>query len=92
MLARRCMQCGCLSPEAESELPFMTPSCRACGCDLLERPPMSYAEMEGFDRDRMPRQSDVWEDALRVRLIQRWIGSVFMILLTGIFFLAIIID
>ena len=44
MLARRCVACGCAVPASGS----MLPSCLACGCDFQDRPPRSYAEMEGL--------------------------------------------
>ena len=44
MLARRCVACGQAVPATGSLLP----ACLACGCDFHERPPRSYAEMEGL--------------------------------------------
>lgn len=43
---RRCVGCG-LAAEAISATQLH--ECPRCGCDLLARPPRSYAEMEGLD-------------------------------------------
>ena len=91
MLQVRCVSCGCPEPEPETTPSFSTPTCRSCGRDLFSRPPRSYAAMEGFDPRCIPRRSDAWQDALRIKLVERWLCSVFLILLAGILLLSIII-
>ena len=54
-LRRRCVQCG-LSADA---IPASQPmECPRCGCDLAERPPRSYAQMEGLDADAPARDTE----------------------------------
>jgi hypothetical protein len=43
---RRCVGCGLA---AEAITATQVHECPRCGCDLLARPPRSYAEMEGLD-------------------------------------------
>lgn len=47
LLVRRCLACGV--PVARTAL--LGERCRRCGCDFRERPPRTYAEMEGFAED-----------------------------------------
>ncbi|MCA9285326.1 MAG: hypothetical protein KDA22_08940 [Phycisphaerales bacterium] len=70
---RRCVCCGfdgaSLRRSAE---------CPSCGCDLRERPPRSYAEMEGLNRrptavrDRAP--------VAEHRAIERWLAVLFLLM------------
>ena len=45
MLTRRCVACG----RGVAPLDLLEEACPDCGCDFDLRPPMSYAEMEGFE-------------------------------------------
>ena len=47
---------------------------------------MSYAEMEGFSElpDVSGSRADAWQEALETRLVERWLGTVFLVLLIGI--------
>ena len=45
LLARRCVECGYDGPLLRNG---HAENCARCGCDLRQRPAMSYAEMEGF--------------------------------------------
>jgi hypothetical protein len=81
-LRRRCVQCG-LSADA---IPASQPmECPRCGCDLAERPPRSYAQMEGLDAAAPAR--DV-ERALADARIQaaavRWLMVVGAVMVAGI--------
>lgn len=52
-------------------------TCPQCGCDLLSRPPRSYAQMEGLAEDDGPHELDTEHDpALAARLdaaASRWL-------------------
>ena len=41
----RCLECGTTADNALREL---LDRCHECGCDFAERPPRSYAELEGL--------------------------------------------
>jgi len=41
----RCLECG---TAADNALREMLDRCHECGCDFAERPPRSYAELEGL--------------------------------------------
>src|SRR5262245_33106908 len=45
LLTRRCVSCGY---DGASVSRMQTVRCPRCACDLLQRPPRSYAEMEGL--------------------------------------------
>ena len=63
--------------------------CVGCGCDLEQRPPMSYAEMEALQEAEVSR-ADAWATALEARLVERWIGTIFVIALGAILLLALL--
>ena len=87
----RCVRCG---KAARSELSMQLPECIDCGCDFVERPPMSYARMEGFLEEMVeadlqhPRVRTNWEDELEVRLVERWLASTFLLALSVILLVA----
>ncbi|MFM7051649.1 MAG: hypothetical protein ACKOYN_05895 [Planctomycetota bacterium] len=64
-------------------------SCPRCQCDFSVRPPMSYAEMEGFEpqdleaRARRRRMLDT-PAATEWRLVERWIAFLFAIAVVGV--------
>lgn len=70
LLQRRCVACGYDRDDIRSG---DHTHCPACGCDLAQRPPRSYAEMEGLVGQpltidapkRRPRRDD--------RLFRRWV-------------------
>ncbi len=55
LFVKRCVACG-----YECRMLDHTAACLRCGCDLVERPPRSYAEMEGIvdlaPQARSPRE------------------------------------
>ena len=72
-LARRCVQCGAahLASAVQHE-------CVHCGCDLAERPPRSYAEMEGLVEvaARAPIE-DPFTSWRRAATFERWLLTAF---------------
>jgi hypothetical protein len=90
---RMCRTCGCTDAllqtaawALEDEVGFrmFSINCPECGCDLEERPPMSYAEMEGLHDTLLHSRADGWAEALESRLIERWVGTSFVVLLAAI--------
>lgn len=66
------MQCGYDGPAIRAS---RTTHCVLCGCDLAQRPPRSYAELEGFiTMLPAPEPVDVETDTRRVRIRQRWVA------------------
>lgn len=55
LFERRCVSCGHNGPDLQIDDAIL---CPVCGCDLLERPPRSYAEMEGLTVDAPRSGSD----------------------------------
>lgn len=53
---------------------------------------MSYADMEGFleASPESASRADAWQQALETRLVERWVGTVFLGLLAGILILSIL--
>ena len=96
-----CLRCGCTDAplqvsreELEDPVDFgrPAPSCPECGCDLEERPPMSYAEMEGLvDTPAGPSRADAWAEALESRSIERWVGTSFIVLVGTVLLLGLMI-
>lgn len=74
-LIRRCMACGYDGPAIRAS---HSTHCVRCGCDLLARPPRSYAELEGFvPMQEYAEPEVVGFDPRRARLLQRWVAFVF---------------
>lgn len=76
---RRCVACGFDGPSVHHP---SADHCERCGCDFLERPPRSYAEMEGLLEGTADDAAD-WRDLqpplLHVlhpphRILGRWIS------------------
>ena len=94
--ALRCVKCGHrLSEDLHKPKTRSTCTCSKCGCDLGNRPPMSYARMEGFLGELAAPESDEpvaeqsWDHCLQERLTERWVASAFfgillVILIAGI--------
>lgn len=53
MTQRRCVGCG-LRAETARDDSARQATCPRCGIDWAERPPQSYAELEGFDIETEP--------------------------------------
>ena len=58
--------------------------------ELLRDLGMSYAEMEGLAQQE-PSRADAWATALEARLIERWMGTTFVILLLAIILLDLLL-
>ena len=79
MLTQVCMGCGEVCPP-EAMLERAESCCFNCGTDFRERPPSSYARMEGFlefERPRPTHPDACPERTLETRTFERWIGFVF---------------
>jgi len=75
MNALRCVRCGydgALLKEGRA------PRCPRCGCDLRERPALTYAEMEGFTQASSSRV--LRGGPTEARLIERWLAIVLVAL------------
>lgn len=56
--------------------------CPRCGCDFAERPPRSYAEMEGLEigtRPALPADAQ----ALESRMVERWLAFLFALIIVA---------
>lgn len=85
-LRRRCVQCG-LAAEAPGREP--SARCPRCGCDHAERPPRSYAEMEGLFELAEPRPTaDIVTRARADAAAGRWLAVVALVGLASMLTLA----
>ena len=76
MLTRRCVVCGHDGPELASR--HANDYCPNCFADLGERPPRSYAEMEGLLGQPITLDSPIEVRPQRAeRMIHRWLLFVF---------------
>ncbi|MBL9141156.1 MAG: hypothetical protein JNK53_04760 [Phycisphaerae bacterium] len=68
----RCVQCG---TRADGLLAVDADRCPRCGCDLLARPPRSYAEMEGLHEamTELPPEMDAGVQARLDAAAARWV-------------------
>ena len=76
LLTRRCVQCGYDdSPIISSQLD----RCPRCDCDLRQRPPRSYAEMEGLLGHPLTISSPRLSKTIvnEESLVQRWLAVLF---------------
>ncbi len=91
MVRPRCVRCGHLRSVCVNEL-ALPQHCEQCGCDLEDRPPMSYAAMEGFQEVPPEPACNVesWHQALETRLVERWVATVFLGLLISILVLSLL--
>ncbi len=70
-LRRQCVQCGL---SAEAILATNGTLCPRCGCDLVSRPPKSYAEMEGLlEMEVAPAASDALVRVRSDAAAARWL-------------------
>lgn len=82
LFTRRCVSCGF---EGTAINRPQRHRCPRCGCNLGQRPPRSYAEMEGLlgtpvlvrDRSEQPRRQRSGNDSL----LQRWLAFLFLAML-----------
>lgn len=51
--------------------------CVHCGCDLVERPPRSYAEMEGLVEAPALSPADPFMEWRRAVTLERWLVAAF---------------
>lgn len=75
LLKRRCVACGydgALLRDRRIE------QCPCCGCDLNERPPRSYAEMEGLHGQPVALHSSFVDPKHQERVIHRWLAFLFL--------------
>jgi hypothetical protein len=90
LLTRRCVRCGYdgamlnRRPEPRASAIHVMPRCPRCGCDLTQRPPRSYAEMEGLLG--MPAEAEDDEEIVEQqqrgeRLVHRWLAVLFIAML-----------
>ncbi|MFZ9881422.1 MAG: hypothetical protein ACO3QC_08485 [Phycisphaerales bacterium] len=84
---RQCVACGYSGRFVDRAA---QESCPRCQCDFTVRPPMSYAEMEGFEasdleaaRARRLRTLDT-PAATEWRLVDRWLAFLFAVAVVGI--------
>lgn len=76
LYARRCVCCGHDTPTFREST---APACESCGCDFLERPPRSYAEMEGLIWQRRPMPKPIRESIFAPeRVMRRWLILMFL--------------
>jgi hypothetical protein len=81
LLTRRCVSCGY---DGASVSRLQTARCPRCGCDLLDRPPRSYAEMEGLlgrpmiEVDMEAARQTLADEQRSARLIHRWLALLFL--------------
>lgn len=54
--------------------------CPRCGCDFAERPPRSYAEMEGIELGARPA-APVDAQTLESRMVERWLAFLFVVII-----------
>ena len=74
-LMRRCLSCG-IPVDAD---PTTTVECHHCGCDFLDRPPRSYAEMEGIEDavEAVSPTVQAWVSWREQVLVERWLWFLF---------------
>jgi hypothetical protein len=78
LLTRRCVSCGY---DGVSVSRMQTARCPRCRCNLRERPPRSYAEMEGLLGmaviDAEPIEQTLVEQERGTRMVHRWLAFLF---------------
>ena len=75
VLMQRCLACG----EAVDFEESLMVECDQCGCDFLDRPPRSYAEMEGIDSpvEIVSPTVHAWTTWREQMLVERWLWFLF---------------
>jgi len=70
------MRCGEEQPDSRA-----LGNCATCGCDFHERPPRSYAEMEGLVDFSEAAGSEVLGEWYRTLAFERWLLTAFTVVL-----------
>ena len=87
---RKCVACGYAGVFLER--PGQS-SCPRCACDFVQRPPRSYAEMEGIEESEVSRRRLTHLDADPIarewRLVARWAAFLTGVALLGFSILAL---
>jgi hypothetical protein len=78
LFTRRCVACGYDGALLRGGT---APRCARCGCDLLERPARSYAEMEGLIGQPITIDRPRPEHPRPERILHRWLVFLFMALM-----------
>jgi hypothetical protein len=82
LLRRRCVSCGYEGPAVhQSRSRCVIAECPQCGCDFHERPPRSYAEMEGLLGQPVTINAPTMSSERQQRLIHRWLAFLFVTLI-----------
>lgn len=75
---RRCVACGHAGDFGVARpVRSWRGSCPSCGCDFAERPPRTYAEMEGLVPTPSPAEARRGIVESESRLVERWIAVLF---------------
>ena len=74
-LEQRCLSCGIPVDSHPSSIE----ACHHCGCDFLDRPPRSYAEMEGIEEvvEVTSPNLQAWTVWREQMLVERWLWFLF---------------
>lgn len=78
LLVKRCVSCGydgALLRGGQAR------RCARCGCDLQQRPPRSYAEMEGLLGQPLTFEPPLIDDYRDDSLIHRWLAFIFLMMI-----------
>jgi len=71
-LCRRCMRCG------QEQAARWTPErCAGCGCDFSDRPPRSYAELEGLVETSTAMGAERFAQWRETLVLERWLLTAF---------------
>jgi DNA-directed RNA polymerase subunit RPC12/RpoP len=90
MLTRICVACGA---KVDESLNATRHQCQDCGSSFRDRPPTTYARMEGFlefERSHSVRPKAPLERTLEARTFERWLAFSFWTLVILLGLLAII--
>jgi hypothetical protein len=79
-LCRRCMQCGQMQPASRAPA-----TCVTCGCDFQQRPPRSYAEMEGLVDFTEDPGAEAFGSWYRTLAFERWLLTAFTAVIVAAF-------
>ena len=75
LIVRMCVSCG--SPVLDHEI---YQACSSCGCAFAQRPPRTYAEMEGLNGNEQTYdvpEAGTYEAWREQRLVERWLWFIF---------------
>jgi hypothetical protein len=78
LFVRRCVCCGYDGALLKAGL---ADRCARCGCDLMDRPARSYAEMEGLIGQPALIEAPTAIRRASAQFIQRWLVFLFVVLL-----------